>query len=94
MGGSVMKVLRKSNVLFFLLIGLLISSFHTGISSGQRAANVTVLRGATVIDGLGNPPLRDAVVVIEGDEIKSVSRAGSDIPAGATVLYQIGRAHV
>ena len=86
-----MKVFRKPNVLFLLLICLLISSLQTGTSSGQQAANVLVLRGATVIDGLGNPPLRDAVVVIEGDEITSVSGGGSDIPAGATVLDLTGR---
>ena len=59
-----MKVFRESNVPLFLLICLLISAFQTGTSSGQ-AADVVVLRGATVIDGLGNPPLRNAVVVIE-----------------------------
>ena len=86
-----MKMFRKPNALLFLLICLLISSLQTGTSSGQQAANVTILRGATVIDGLGNPPLRNAVVVIEGDEVKSVSGSGSDIPAGATVLDLTGR---
>ncbi len=86
-----MKVLRKPNGLFFLFICLLISSCQTGTSAGQQAANVIVLRGATVIDGLGNPPLRNAVVVIEGDELKSGSRGGTDIPAGATVLDLTGR---
>jgi len=86
-----MKVFRQPNVPLFLLICLLISAFQTGTSSGQQASNVTVLRGATVIDGLGNPPLRNAVVVIEGDEITSVSGGGSDIPAGATVLDLTGR---
>ena len=86
-----MKMFRKPNAVLFLLSCLLISSLQTGTSSGQQAANVTILRGATVIDGLGNPPLRNAVVVIEGDEVKSLSGSGSDIPAGATVLDLTGR---
>ncbi len=86
-----MKVFRGLEFLIFLFIGLSVGILQTGTSSGQQAANVIVLRGATVIDGLGKPPLRDAVVVIEGDEIKSVSGGGSDIPVGATILDLTGR---
>ncbi len=69
-----MKVSRRPKVLPFLLTSLLISTFHAGIAHPQRpAGSVIVLRGATVIDGLGNPPLSDAVLVIEGDEITSIS---------------------
>jgi imidazolonepropionase-like amidohydrolase len=39
---------------------------------GLGAPRGLVLVGATVIDGTGAPPLRDAVVVIEGDRITAV----------------------
>ena len=88
-----MKVSRRPKALPFLLTSLLISTFQAGMSHAQRpAGSVIVLRGATVIDGLGNPPLSDAVLVIEGDEIKSIlSGGGSDYPAGATILDLRGK---
>ncbi|MCZ6767924.1 MAG: hypothetical protein O7D93_01605, partial [Acidobacteria bacterium] len=88
-----MKVSRRPKVLSFLLTSLLISAFQAGMSYAQRpAGSVIVLRGATVIDGLGNPPLSDAVLVIEGDEIKSILSGGdSDYPAGATILDLRGK---
>lgn len=52
----------------------------------------TALRGVTVIDGTGAPPLRDATVVITGERIAAVGpRAGVRIPAGARVLDLPGR---
>ena len=88
-----MKVSRRPKVLPFLLTSLLISTFHAGIAHPQRPeGSVIVLRGATVIDGLGNPPLSDAVLVLEGDEITSILSGGdSAYPAGATVLDLRGK---
>ena len=31
-----------------------------------------VLTGATLIDGTGNPPIKDSVIIIEGNKIKKV----------------------
>lgn len=50
------------------------------------------LRGATLLDGTGAPPLSDAVVVIQGDRIAAVGRRGDvAIPRGARVEDVTGR---
>jgi imidazolonepropionase-like amidohydrolase len=52
----------------------------------------TALRGVTVIDGTGAPPLRNATVVITGDRITAVgTRASVRIPAGARILDLPGK---
>lgn len=46
-----------------------------------------VIRNGTLIDGRGGPPLRDAVVVLDGERIAQVGPAGDvAVPDGATVL--------
>ena len=43
--------------------------------------------GATLIDGSGGPPIKDSVVVFDGDKIVAVGRRGRvKIPAGAQVI--------
>lgn len=50
------------------------------------------LIGATIYDGNGGPPLRDAVVVIEGERIACVgTRQACPIPAGARTTDLSGR---
>lgn len=87
---------RFGKATFFLVsLGfcLLTSVLHHSLIYGQASAdNVIVLEGATLIDGLGGAPLPDAVVVVEGDEIRSVSSGpGSDYPADATILDVSGK---
>ena len=66
--------------------------FLSALGHAQQSSNVVVLEGATVIDGLGGTPLSDGVVVVEGNEIRSVSSgAGSNYPAGATILDVSGK---
>ena len=50
-----------------------------------------VITGATLIDGNGVEPLRDAVVMIEGDAIEAVGRGGSaQIPEDAETIDATG----
>ncbi len=68
-----MRGSRKSAFLFVLQACLLVSAFQSSTIYGQlTVVEVVVLRGATVIDGLGNPPLANATVVVEGDGIRSI----------------------
>ncbi|MGH3240756.1 MAG: amidohydrolase family protein [Spirillospora sp.] len=62
-------------------------------SEGVTAdGGVTVLTGATLIDGTGAPPLRNATVVLAGDRILAVGhRPERPAPAGARVLDLAGR---
>ena len=46
-----------------------------------------VLTGGVLIDGTGAPPLPDAAVVVRGDRIIEVGRAGDvEVPPSATVI--------
>ena len=44
---------------------------------------LTAIRAGTLIDGRGGPPVRNAVIVIQGDRIQSV---GTSVPQGARVI--------
>ena len=81
---GVIAMQRFGRVTFFLLVCLFLSTLI-------HAQQTIVLEGATVIDGLGGAPLPDAVVVVVGNEIRSVSARGGDYPAGATVLDVSGK---
>ncbi|HEU4433630.1 MAG TPA: amidohydrolase family protein [Pyrinomonadaceae bacterium] len=77
-----------------LLIALLIASgsfFTTSVSSQTRSATVKALVGGTLIDGYGSKPIRNSVVIIEGERIKAVGQIGSlAIPPGAEVISTEG----
>ncbi|MEE8349827.1 MAG: amidohydrolase family protein [Acidobacteriota bacterium] len=69
------------------------SAVQSSIGYGQLPVlDFVVLRGATVIDGLGNPPLNNATVVVEGDRIRSIL-SGQDptFPTDATVIDVSGK---
>jgi imidazolonepropionase-like amidohydrolase len=52
----------------------------------------SVLEGATVIDGVSSAPIEDAVLVLEGDRIRSVGPRGSvEVPDGATRINADGK---
>lgn len=54
-------------------------------------ARPTVLVGGTLIDGFGGPPLRNSVIIIEGERIRQVGTVGSlPVPADATVISTEG----
>jgi imidazolonepropionase-like amidohydrolase len=55
-------------------------------SAAVEAQAVSAIVGATVVDVNGGPPIRDAVIVIEGGRIRQVGpRATTPVPATATV---------
>jgi imidazolonepropionase-like amidohydrolase len=56
-----------------------------------RAANLVALVGGTLIDGFGSTPLRNSVVIVEGERIKAVGQVGVlAVPAGAEVISTEG----
>ncbi len=66
-----------------LLLCLLVFPAH--------AAGPLVLSGGTVIDGYGNPPIQNGVVVIDGDRILAVGAVGlTPIPGNAEVISTEG----
>lgn len=63
----------------------------TAAAPAQQSA-VLVIEGGTLIDGNGASPVRDAVVVIRGNKIETVSRKGrTSYPAGAQVIRADGK---
>jgi imidazolonepropionase-like amidohydrolase len=56
-----------------------------------QAGRVKALVGGTLIDGYGGPPLRNSVVLIEGERIKAVGTVGTlPVPAGAEQISTEG----
>lgn len=56
-----------------------------------RSQSVTALVGGTLIDGYGGPPIRDSVILIEGERIKAVGQGGTlSVPEGANVISTEG----
>jgi imidazolonepropionase-like amidohydrolase len=54
---------------------------------GHAAEKATVLRVGTLIDGSGGEPIKNAVIVLDGQRIKAVgSDAAVTLPAGAEVM--------
>ena len=51
--------------------------------SARLPAQVVAIRAGTLIDGRGGAPVRNAVIVIQGDRIQSI---GTSVPAGARVI--------
>ncbi len=76
---------------------LLGSAALTGLAlSGHVAAQnqqpVLVIQGGTLVDGDGGAPVPNSVIVIQGNRIALVGRAGQvQIPAGAQVINAAGK---
>ncbi len=62
------------------------------VSAVSSEAEVTVIKGGTVIDGTGRPPQPNSIVVIVGDQVKAVGRQDRiPIPPGARVVNADGK---
>jgi imidazolonepropionase-like amidohydrolase len=71
-------------------ICLILLLFPAALSQ-TRSANVKALVGGTLSDGYGGPPIRNSVVIIEGERIKAVGQVGTlAIPPGAEVISTEG----
>jgi imidazolonepropionase-like amidohydrolase len=78
---SIPAMLKKS-LLFACLLLLSIPSFSQQLKA---------LVGGTLIDGFGGTPIRNSVIIVEGERIKAIGQVGSlAIPAGAEVISTEG----
>ncbi len=82
-------VYRSVGFLVLMAIGSLLST--TTLRSQAQSKNVKALVGGTLIDGLGSTPIRNSVIIIEGERIKAVGQVGTlAIPPGAEVISTEG----
>jgi imidazolonepropionase-like amidohydrolase len=69
------------------LVLLTIALFTNAHAQSQLKALV----GGTLIDGYGSKPIRNSVVILEGERIKAVGQVGTlAIPRGAEVISTEG----
>ncbi len=79
----------KRNLFYLAGIGLSLVLF---LAVGRLGTSVTtdktlVIKGGTLIDGTGAPPLPNAVIIIKNERITAVgSLEGMEIPGGAEVI--------
>ncbi|HET9261653.1 MAG TPA: amidohydrolase family protein [Vicinamibacterales bacterium] len=74
-----------------LLKGFIAAILACAALAAQRPAASKALVGGTLIDGFGGPPIRNSVILIEGERITAVGQVGSlQVPAGAEVISTDG----
>lgn len=75
---------------FSLLLSLLLIGFIAGNTSAQ-STRLKALVGGTLIDGFGGTPIKNSVIIIEGEKIKAIGQVGNiDIPANAEIISTEG----
>ena len=77
-----------------LILGLLVTAIlGLGAPPNVRAQapSTLLIKGATIIDGVSDAPLRDRSLLIEGNTIRDVLSADAAAPAGAQVLDLSGK---
>ena len=84
-----MKAFQSRQMVLLVLLTLLVClSPHSNFAQSK---NIKALVGGTLIDGFGSRPIRNSVVIIEGERIKAIGQVGSlKIPAGAEVISTEG----
>jgi imidazolonepropionase-like amidohydrolase len=85
-----MNALRGSFIAigFFVLIALTIIVCPP---AQAQSGNVKALVGGVLIDGYGGKPIRNSIILIEGERIKAAGQVGTiAIPAGAEIISTEG----
>jgi imidazolonepropionase-like amidohydrolase len=70
--------------LFFLAFAL-VATGPVFPQNSENASNLIAIRAGRIIDGRGGAPIRNAVILIENDKIKSVDPK-TEIPPGAEII--------
>ena len=74
-----------------IIVVIVTSLFVSPHFSNAQSRNIKALVGGTLIDGYGSTPIRNSVVIIEGERIKAVGQVGTlAIPPGAEVISTEG----
>src|SRR5438045_2858076 len=68
-----------------------VQSLSTRSVTEQQAAGAVAVIGGTVIDGSGRKPIRDAVILIDGQRIKVVGDRATPIPPQVKQITASGK---
>src|SRR5438045_6191391 len=83
------KLLLTGSLLATTALALWSVTTHVA-AQGQQ--NTLVIQGGTLIDGNGGAPVANSVIVIQGNRITAVGRAGQvQVPAGAQIINAAGK---
>lgn len=81
--------ISKTKKIFFLF---LFSSFTFTFAHADAQPPLTILKNARIIDGTGNTPIENGMLVLQGDKIKAVIASNNfSIPANAEVIDETGK---
>ncbi len=85
--------MRESIHKLFLFSAVLLLWFTPARVAGQGGqATTLVIEGGTLIDGNGGAPVRDVLIIVQGNKITNVSRKGqASYPANAQVIQADGK---
>ena len=79
-----MKKLALKKIVCSAAISVFLFLFVLSVRSQGQSGAAVVIEGGTLIDGNGGAPVRDALIIIRGNRIETVSRKGQvAYPAGA-----------
>jgi imidazolonepropionase-like amidohydrolase len=79
-----MKTFRRLAIVLIILAS-------SSLNLQAQNARLKALVGGTLLDGFGSKPVRNSVVIIDGEKIKSVGQVGTlAIPAGAEIISTEG----
>ncbi|HWH79352.1 MAG TPA: amidohydrolase family protein, partial [Candidatus Binatus sp.] len=85
-----MKFFNRSRLLAAALL-LTAGALQPTLSAAQKNPPL-VIQGGTLIDATGQPPIEDAVIIVDGERIKAVGKRGEvAIPRGARVIDAKGK---
>jgi len=73
------------------LLVIAVACSTTNLSGQAPSRTLKALVGGTLLDGFGSKPIRNSVVIIEGERIKAIGQVGSlTIPSGAEIISTEG----
>src|ERR1700704_5833043 len=78
--------MRKRRTLLSSLAGGILALATSAYAQAPSAQAPLLIRGAAIIDGFADAPLRDRSLLIEGNIIRGLLPADAPAPAGAQVL--------
>lgn len=75
-----------------LIAATVVVTYGFAVQGQSQPARVPqALVGGTLIDGFGGPPIRNSVILLDGERIKAVGQVGTlDVPAGTEVISTEG----